>query len=695
MVIQDTQPQVYAWQHLDQIIRAAQTACGGEPRSALLVGAGASHIAHVQDLRALAEARDATLIEVDCRQPGLVSFWSVQRLLEGLGPIVAAEQPDLLRRWGPEIRAIHPDLADALDLHPQQTLDQLALTPAERRSHRESEQAFRIINGVAALVINSQRSCPTLAKGPLLIWWRHLHEADRPSLLTFRRLSRWINQMRAPIVLIGSLDPAGGPVFDLPPLQPDVQRYHDWRAAHGRLLQAVRDQSLGLELEIQESDLPAEERPTFAPIGDVPINLLNGPRSMLLAYEKLQQDQFESAAVYLLHSMRLAVFALNIEAIMLLGHLALAYIAPLDDAQFDDARFAEDWQRLTAEEHYAALEFATSSMQGRQDIVMAVWKAAALAQTFLEHHEAASECYQRALELAPRPAMRAQLCMYLGLMSGKRLRDIQQAEAYLQQGFDEIAGQEDPEALLEHGWLSNVSALLTYQQGRHRDAMSFLRGGLAAIKPLHIYEATYLKINVVSNMSVLLEETKQSAQALEIWTFFRNFLNTASESFGKHYFFREGGLRLCAAERAAALDCYRQSYEHSRSAADEFHMEIAARAAGYVCYGLDDFAAAQGWFAESAHLRRQLGDYENLPEPLVAQALCYHRLNQGAETAALLAEAEGLCRDIQLNWLAKVQQAQGLLGQGGSDALAAWEQLALRAPSTKLNRPFYLINLYR
>lgn len=244
---------------------------------------------------------------------------------------------------------------------------------------------------------------------------------------------------------------------------------------------------------------------------------------------------------------------------------------------------------------------------------MATWKAAGLAQTFLEHHQAALECYQRALALADSPAMRAQLYMYMGLMSGKRLRNRQQAQEYLQQGFREIEGIDDMEAGLERGWLFNVSALMTYHGGRYNDAMTMVRNALTTMKPFHQGEATYLKINLVSNMSVLLEDSKQYEQAIEVWSFFQNLLSAANEVFAKHYFFREGGLRLLKGDQQVALESYRRSYEYAQANDDGFHMEVVARARGYVSYQLRLFDEAHRWFAQSAALRNRIGDYEHVP----------------------------------------------------------------------------------
>jgi hypothetical protein len=85
---------------------------------------------------------------------------------------------------------------------PVASLSEIALTPSERRSHRESEQAFRIVNGLSRLVIDAQRECRSLARAPLVPWWRNLDATDRPTLLTFRRLDRWIDRGRFPLLLI-------------------------------------------------------------------------------------------------------------------------------------------------------------------------------------------------------------------------------------------------------------------------------------------------------------------------------------------------------------------------------------------------------------------------------------------------------------------------------------------------------------
>ncbi|HEX7734148.1 MAG TPA: hypothetical protein VF458_04780 [Ktedonobacteraceae bacterium] len=686
-------------QRLQTLYRQAADCDPTTVRSLLIVaqGAGAALEDHRQEYRHFVSERGGTMLHVCCLQPGMISFWPVRQLLEQLLPLVAEETPEIIQRYAAELSALHPQLMDRLGFQPALSLSQIALTPSERRSHRESEQAFRMINGLCQFVIEARQASPTLARGPLVLWWDELQAADRLTLLTFRRLNRWINQAHIPLVLVGVLRESAvvGTSAEEHSLPAEIAGFLDWRREHARLLERVRSQLLGEEIALPDIGSDAD---TMAAVSAVVDPVSGGPcdeaQATQLALSHFTQGQIEEGCAYALQATRLALFVLNMETVLFLGRQIIVLLGVLSDEQFDVERFKAIWKPLTAHDLYVALEFSVAEIHQRRDILIATWKAIALAQTFLEHHEAASSCYQLALELATAPEMRAQLCMYLGLITGKRLHRIEQARTYLLQGFQAINGLSTPEAVLEHGWLLNVSALMNYQQGHYRDGMTMVQNALSLMKPLHQKEATHLKVNLVSNISVLLEDTGRLEQALSTWTFFRSFLSVANEIFAKHYLFREGGLRMKAGALAPALECYKQSYEQAVAGEDSFHSEIIARACGYLCYRLAEFRQAHQWYGRSVELREKLGDYDHLPESLLARALCAYQLQEGEESGNLLRRARRLCIELCEDLLGTVEQARACLEHPTPEAVAAWEQSSLVAPGTKLNKPFYLMNLY-
>lgn len=649
--------------------------------------------------RCMLEKQHGLLLEINCRQFGLVSFWPLRALFQQLLPIVIKEAPHLVQYYSPEIHALDPQLLAPYNIQPDFVLALMALTPSERRSHRESEQAFRMVSGYCRFILEAQQQCPSLREKPLAIWWHGLQYADRLTLLTFRYLSRWISQTQTPIMLVASW---GTPSNVTSAINPTVSAEYDhavdWQSEHTHVLMTVLQQCLGLQVQLMDHEsldpTETESAPPFATVGQT--EQTGEAYFASLAFQRFQQGDIAEGVAYALQCMRLALLLVNIEEVLLLARLIVSSLTQSDENTFEIERFTQLWTDLSKDDAYAALEFSLASLGSVQDVLVATWKAIAIVQSFLEHHQVSLECYHRALSYADAPAMRAQILMYKGLIAGKRLHRFEEALNYLQTGFQTIEQLSEPEAVLERGWLLNVNALMNYQRGRFRDGMTMVQQSLSLVKPLHMSEATHLKINLISNISVLYESTGRMEQAISTWVFFQHFLTTANGVFAKHYLFREGGLRTVLGEYAAALQCFRTSFDESEKMRDVFHGEICARACGYLCYQQEQFEEAEQWYARSVELYRKLGDVEYVPISLLAQALCAYRLGQKARAQELL---QGITsdpsRETLLQSLAAHINTHGGMDQAKEDALVSdWAKQAILAPSTKLNRPFYLMNLY-
>lgn len=674
---------------LSTLFRGAQSGRAQE-RSLLLVGPAAS--LECQNLRTsyhtFVSSAGSTMVEVNCAYGLLTSYWPFRSLLGSLVPLVAAEAPDVVRCYAAELAAMYPELLRDLGFQPEKSIEQLTLTPSERRSHRESERTYRTITGTCQFLLLAQQRVPSLARGPLVLWWDHLQMADRPTLLAFRRLNRWINQSSAPILLVATLDPSSGPVLDDLPVAPELECYLDWAQEHRDLVATVRSQLLGFEMSLPASS--SRVRPESLPVQLQPDAPMNEATEMARAMQAFAQGHVEEGCAYAIQAIRLAFFVLNLEGALFLGR---QIIARLHETSFDTDQFTETWQYLLETHPYVAMEFSLVGIRERHDVLIAAWKAVALAQTFLEHHEASIACYQRALDLAQTPSMRASLDMYLGLLTGKRLRDLPKAQAYLNQGLDEIGGQEDDDARLERGWITNALALMVYQQKHFDEALGLVKRTIQIMTPVHSSEATYLKINLISNISYVLEDMKRLNESLSMWSIFHRYMGAASDLFAKHFYFRKAGLQIKAGDLAGALASYQESYAQCRPTEDTFHMEVVARGCGRVAYLMGQFDEAAIWYGQSAAHREEIGDYDNLPESLLAQALCCFRAGKRTSAQELVNRADDLCHTLSLDWLNAVTAARETLAD--ESKLATWEQAAIVTVGTRLNRPFSLINLYQ
>jgi len=659
-------------------LRAAERGDVGT-RSIMLVGRPSS--AARDTIRGQLSA-SSQLVEFNCVNPTLEAFLPMRAVLDALVPIIAAEAEGLLRRHAPEIAAIYPTLTTKFPaVQPAVPLTELALTPSERRSHRESEQAFRIISGISRLVIDAQRECPTLASAPLTVWFGELDLAERPTLLTFRRLGRWINRARVPVLLVGDVDvrmraPAEGPSFD-------------WREKREQLVAAIRRDFAGEELHLAARRTAGDQWQPIALDANRAPTAPAGPVGKAIA--ALKRGDCEEGCIQALFAIRRAVFDLNLEAVMLMGSAIVAALPQGAATQLDAARLEAERERLTDQETSAALEFTLGRLDRARDVLIATWKAVALVHTFLEDHERALDCYGRALELADDRAMRAQLHMYLGLLTGKRLHRVADAQVLLKEGLAAIDGQTDAAATLERGWLLNVSALMAFQTKRHKDAMQMVHESLQLMSPLSSSDAVHLKINLLSNISVLLEATGNIDQALEMWLQFGRFLNGGSDVFAKHYLFREGGLRVKTGDLDGAMSCFSRSFEKAQPIDDDYHAEIAARACGYVAHAQSSFADSARWYGLSADLLVRTGDYDELPRVLLAAALSSLRAGRADAARDFVARAETMSANADGAPSATVKAVARALATTPAMDLERLERDLVVAPSTKLNRPFTLI----
>lgn len=594
------------------------------PRSAIFLGT-----VPLLDL-AREAVRDGRVLDVDCATGGMDSLVPLRSLIEVLVPELRTDAPDLLDRYSPELVALHPDLADVLDLPVARRLTRLANTPSERRSHRESEHLFRTVNGLGRLLHDLLER----TGAPVVLVWRNLHEADAATLLAFRRLSRWADQGQTRLVSLATLVPGGIPNSPPAGLPAAEQACFDWPAHHARLLDLVREQSLGTEVAVEfDAGTPAGTTPALGP---TPI----GEALLLLSID------VERGCAQAIRAMGAATFTLNYEAVLQLAAHVIAAVTGQEEP-FDEARFAAEWEAAAPEEYYAAIEFAVIRPADVRDVLAVAWRAAGFANSCLDDHETSLACYRQALGLADTPLQRARARMYLGLITGKRLRRIAEAEQHLDQGLAEIDGLDDEDARLERCWLLNVRALMAFQQRDHRRAMLMVREAREVMRPLHSSEATHLKINLISNISVLLEKTGRTDKAVALWQQFAAFLGPSNELFAKHYYFREGGLRLLAGRPEDALTSYRNSYEQCVRIDDPFHAAVVARAAGYVAHQLGRQDEAVEWYERVVRAGEACGDHE-----------------------ALTADRGTLA----------------FLSQDGGSAPVR--------PDTKLNRPFSLVNTY-
>ena len=612
----------------------AAAATGGDgPRGVVFLGCGAAGV------DAAIGANGGRVLTIDCAKGGLDSLAPLRPVVETLLPELRERAPHLVGRYAPELAVLHPGLEAEFALPERRLLWRLANTPSERRSHRESEMLFRTVNGLAALL----HEWWATEAGVLVLRWDGLHAADASTLLAFRRITRWATHAGSRVVCVATAEPGGVPEAESPP---DPEGCFDWAGWHRHITDEAIEQSLAVLVDGAGGD-SRDTRPVAA---------ATGPTQVADAVALLATDP-EKGAALAVRAMGTAAFMLNYEALLFLAGHVVAVVG--GDGPFDDERFAAEWAASDPGFYFAALEYAVVRPDCRADVLAAAWRAAGFANSCLGDHEASLRCYEHLLAVSETPERRARARMYLGLISGKRLRRLDDAERHLLAGAAEVEGRTDEPALLERCWLLNVRALMAFQRRDVKRAMVLVREAREVMRPLHSSEATHLKVNLVSNVSVLLEKTGRAERAAELWQQFAAFLGPANELFAKHYYYREGGLRLLADRADDALKSFVDSYEQCVAIDDPFHAAIVARAAGYTAHRLGRHEEALDWYLKAVEDSLACGDHEAVP----------------ADRANAVFVAAGLDKT-------------------GKTLSFTEDPVQPVPPRTKLNRPFSLVNLY-
>lgn len=216
-----------------------------------------------------------------------------------------------------------------------------------------------------------------------------------------------------------------------------------------------------------------------------------------------------------------------------------------------------------------------------------------------------------ALQLASRPDVRAHLWYLRGLLHTKRDYNLEEASAAYAQGLAAIEDADGgtPTIALERAWLSNGQALVEALRARNTSDSAAATVHLARAFELELLACrlakgitssagSYLRHNLLANLTFLLEISGRHSQAITFWTrSFDRYLAAESPSFQAVFDYRlavllgrvgrygEARQRLASVRRfcAAQRDPF---YEHN------------------VCLAMAFFAGREGAHEEAAELYR-------------------------------------------------------------------------------------------
>jgi tetratricopeptide (TPR) repeat protein len=585
-------------------------------------------------------------LEIDLGSDVAVAMTGLRRIVASL----RSETPEVVDRVAARHAIEWAELFPS-DQPPAVTLWDVANSPSERRLHRESEQVFRVLQAGGRALVDAM----TELERPLV-----LRNCGTGDVVSLRGVMRAVERSRSSgatgVIVCGEWEapaPAGS-MGDRKQGQLDRLR-----------------ERMGANLEDESSPAGAARPAT-------PIDAVESPERhhlrVLTDPERPAADRVASALL----AIRSCFFSTNYEGSLFACDHALELLRERPEVAAEDV--ASAFTALDDGVGTPAIEIAAETIDGpRVDLEALLWRSIGVNFSLMGDQAAGMEMFERALAARPSRLAEATLRMYVGLLLSKRMSRVEDAVDELCRGLTLVETDTSPRASVVEGWLRNVVALTYFKRSQLRDAYEEEVRALRKVAQHHDPSATHLKINVISNLSVLQETAGRCAEALKVW---RRFMEISSEwgpNFIKHYSYREGGLHLANGDEAAALASYQRSFDSAAATDDAFHRTAIAVEIGthHLAGGRREEAAR--WFADALACGQELGDPYRIGQAMAGLALA-------------TGEPPGPAARMLALSTTYPEPARALASaiEGRDDTAVA---AALPRPITKLNRPFNLVNL--
>lgn len=501
---------------------------------------------------------------------GFASFAGMAALIATLEPAVTQEDPDLLGRVK---RLVVPDHEHAGEPGGRGDLasrvGQSIVFAITRRISRESHHSAARIDGIARSLLATARSC---FRHPLAVIVEDVDRWDRPSL---RCLSRAV-QLSAPddqlvLITLGTLPAAGGTE-----LAPDAGLKARAAWARQRFFASLRDSgSCEMDqLATSSSALPDWRLPE-APASDIDLLVEVG---LALSYQNYER-------VYL---------------------LCEAFLGRSQDREG------------TAQAH----------------------RLTGVAHAQLQDFRAAAEEFVLARDLSARPEFQAHLEYLLGLLATKRQYDLARARDHYDRGLailDAHPGGSDEEKV-ERAWLWNGQALVLTLQAKasspedagrlNSQSLALELKAFQQVRDVKGLAASYLRHNLLANITFLLEIRKEYEEAVTFWRrAFERYLAADHPGFLVAFDARLGLLLSKAGKPADARAALERARACCRELDDPFYEERIRLAQGFVLFTAGRLEEALASFTEGARLAAELRQPTWYGEQVAGLLHCLARLD--------------------------------------------------------------------
>lgn len=586
-------------------------------------------------------------IEIDAGLALPVAFGGLRRIIDafdGFSPGLRAKAAEgASAEWA---RLVPGSATGAHDL------SDTALSPSERRLHRESEQTFRVLNAAARYVVSSLQN----VSRPVVI--RNAGACDLVSLRGLMRAVEWAR-----------LAGVGGEVI--------FSGINQRRLLSPDLLEPRRQAMIKLIGERMRAVVPEmiSSRPAARPL-EAAVDLESKFLTEVVNSDSSAERRMAAAVL----AIRSCFFSTNYEGAMLAAETGLRILDQAND-QVDRAALEREWDSLDDALVTSAIEVDKNSLGGGPELRALFHRSIGVVQAFIGEFELALASFEEGLSRPVSVEHVAHLRMFRALTLIKRMGNGEKARAELKGALEGLKGRTSPSAALHEGWLRNVMALTWFQEKKLELAVDEEKAAIGCVGDLHDASATHLKINLISNLSVVQETAKRYDDSIATWRRFEKISSNWGDSFYKHHRYRLGGLLLAKGDLDQAVDSYGQAYAAASRLGDDYHQQVMTSELGCLMIERGSRAAAQEWFAKAVSHARAIGCPHRVGESLGGQILADGGTSFAPAIEALAAGSSYPAQQQSLSNVFSTSQAEAI-------------QKALPRPKSKLNRPFDVINLY-
>lgn len=597
---------------------------------------------------------DAQLVVVDGRESDSLGFSSLMPLIREAftGLVEVEKEAEWLSSVGSEVLYLMPEQLDHEIFKSAPDLDTIAVAPSRRRLHKESEQMFRVTQMVVTLLLKYA----SRQERSVVFHFEHLEQMDEHALTCVARLAQCI--LNHPIAITAS-------VYD-PGIMDDrvnsvagteYKKFFEMANIRADLLKRIA-QKTGAVLCTMKGGASQTPVKRAEAVGEK-FAAADGEREKTLAFrDALQQGEVPAIEKAVLELLEVSVFTRNHD------HSLCA--------------IAQVWPMLP--------RFATKN---RVEVIHLL----GILHAYMGNFQTATEVFKFAGPFAQDPVQAAENKFFLALLYTKRLNDSIEGRNYITQALEGITDVQGELADIERTWLNNLCALTYVNEKNRSAAYECCLKALEYIKRGHrSSDAIHIKINLISNITVLHEYGKELNKAINKWVFFEKFIKASGPVFAKHYYYRKGGLQYKNKQIAEAIQSFTASYRLAVDLHSSFYKDVIARGLAGVYFLEGQYGPAAHWYQRSMDAKKELLQEDNLPKVALGRALSLHKLGRAGEAEQVLREALLLQPTGEAAEKAEeVLSRWNHLNSGDFDALV---QYAIEKPDTKLNRPFDLTNLY-